>query len=70
MIIIHVANIENKKCSGVDVIVPQHLISQSNYAKVALLNIGNININNIAQFRLSYKTKICNLRFVSSSISF
>lgn len=42
MVILHIANIGYTKTNGVDVVVPQHIREQSNYAKTALLNIKDI----------------------------
>lgn len=41
MIILHIGNITLDKCSGVNVIVPQHIIYQQNLCDVAFLNINN-----------------------------
>ena len=41
MVILHIASITDNACSGVSVVVPKHVTSQSHFADVALLNIKN-----------------------------
>ena len=54
MVILHVAAIENNPCNGVCVIVPQHVIAQSRFAKVGLVNINNSKIN-LIENQFEYK---------------
>lgn len=54
MVILHIAAISDDLCSGVCVVVPQHVRAQSEYAQVALINVKNISIPDMTQ-QISYK---------------
>ena len=54
MVILHISHIEGNPYLGVDVVVPQHLKAQSQYADVAFVNIANAKIDvNCQQFEYS-----------------
>lgn len=42
MVILHIVNLSNKRANGINVVVPQHVLYQSKYAQVALLNLNKI----------------------------
>lgn len=51
MVILHIASLKNNNCSGVDVIVPQHIKSQSKFAEVGFVNIDDYEIDYVNQFK-------------------
>ena len=54
VVIIHIASISNDPFSGVCVIVPQHVIAQSEYEQVAFINTNNVLIEQHTN-QLEYK---------------
>jgi glycosyltransferase involved in cell wall biosynthesis len=54
MKIIHIAHINNDPCSGVDVVVPEHVRAQERLAEVELLNVTNERIEGVRR-QLLYK---------------
>lgn len=54
MKIIHIAHIKNDPCSGVDVVVPEHVTAQGRFAGTALLNITNEKIPGVRR-QYAYK---------------
>ena len=62
MNILHIACTNGDMCTGVQVVVPQHLDAQSKYANVAFVNISNIKTNiNCTQFEYSEDFSIARL---------
>lgn len=53
MKILHIANISNDMANGVNVVVPQHVASQSAYEKVWLYNVRGDTINGMQQRQLA-----------------
>ena len=47
MVILHVAQLYNNPCSGVEVVVPKHIIKQQEKEKVALINLSSVNIEGV-----------------------
>lgn len=60
MVILHIAAINDNQCTGVPVAVPQHLIAQSVYADVALLNIKPYRIKNVEKCFIFRKNLMLN----------
>lgn len=54
MIILHIASIRNKSCTGVGVAVPQYIRAQSSSQTVGLLNLINTKIDNI-DYQMHYE---------------
>lgn len=63
MKVLHIANIKENKANGVCVAVPQHVISQANFADVAFININNIAIPELKEYQIFVddNTKIDNI---------
>ena len=62
MVVLHIAKIKNYTYNGVCVVVPQHIIHQSEYASVGFINVKNINIKDIAnQFEFVIPFNVCTL---------
>lgn len=54
MVILHIARVTQSVTSGVDVVVPQHIASQSQYATVGFVNLYNYEVPSIKHLQLSY----------------
>lgn len=52
MKVLHIANIKENKANGVCVAVPQHVITQANFADVAFLNLNNIAITELKEYQI------------------
>lgn len=62
MTILHVAKTTGDMCSGVQVVVPQHIDAQSKYATVGCVNLTNVKLSdNVPQFIYDKDLKIGNL---------
>lgn len=47
MVILHIACLNNDLASGVDLVVPLHIIKQSDFASTALINVAGVKIESI-----------------------
>ena len=50
MIVLHIATIENNPCNGVCVAVPQHIITEKEFAKVGFINTNNVIIDALKSY--------------------
>lgn len=50
--ILHIAKIRNNSLNGVNVVVPQHIISQSKFAKVYFINVNKIRIDTLKEYQI------------------
>ncbi len=48
MVLLHIGTIKNDQCSGVCVVVPQHIKSQQKFAQVGFVNTNNIKIDDLS----------------------
>lgn len=50
--ILHIAKIRDNSLNGVNVVVPQHIISQSKFAKVYFLNVNKVRIDSLKEYQI------------------
>lgn len=50
--ILHIAKIREHSLNGVNVVVPQHIISQSKFAKVYFLNVNKVKIDLLKEYQI------------------
>ncbi len=49
MVILHIASVGKDLCNGMDIVVPQHIQAQAEFATIGFINIQEINFPDIEQ---------------------